>query len=75
VLRREESTVEERKNKLFQSEPLLLRSMANRFQKCVSLMLLYTVSAAKRFGVVKPHSEKWWFDCLMRVPVRLSDGS
>jgi hypothetical protein len=59
--------VSEEKNKLFQLEPLLWKSMADRFQKCVLLMLPYTASAA-----IAVHGILGKF---MHIHVRFSDGS
>jgi hypothetical protein len=59
--------VSEEKNKLFQLEQLLWKSMADRFQKCVLLMLPYTVSTA-----IAVHGILGKF---MRISVRFSDGS
>jgi len=57
----------EKKNKLFQVEPLLWKSMADRSQKCVLLMLPYTASAAiAMHGVLSR---------FMRIHVRFSDGN
>lgn len=59
--------VSEEKNKLFQLEQLLWKSMADRFQKCVLLMLPYTASAA-----TVAHAFLGRFMC---IHVRFSDGS